>query len=57
MRQTAKLSDAARVPTLINNSHQQEQCRRLDAVIDHMQHGAVYAVRIKGKEAEHHNAH
>jgi hypothetical protein len=45
------------VTALINYSHEQEQRAGVDAVIDHLHHAAVHAVRIERKQSEHDHAH
>src|SRR5438876_960704 len=41
MRKPAKLRDIARVPPFINDSHQEKERRGINAMVDHVEHGAV----------------
>jgi hypothetical protein len=45
------------MPAFVNYSDEQEERARVDAVINHLQHTAVNAVRVKRKQSEHHHAH
>ena len=52
----AVLRDHARVPPLVDDSDEQEERARRDAVVDHLEDGALQAARIEREHPQHDEA-